>query len=55
MSSLGVFCGVTFHGTYHFKVEVHFIYLFVYLFIFSFLGLHPRRMEVPRLGVELEL
>ena len=23
--------------------------------IFFFLGLHPRHMEVPRLGVELEL
>ena len=28
-------------------------YLFIYLF--CFLGLHPQHMEVPRLGVELEL
>ena len=27
--------------------------LFIYLFSFS--GLHPRHMEAPRLGVELEL
>ena len=29
----------------------------MYLFIWSFclLGLHPRHMEVPRLGVQLEL
>ena len=31
-----------------------FIYLFIYL-VFLSLGLHPRHMEVPRLGVELEL
>ena len=31
-----------------------FMYLFIYLFIF-FLGLHLRHMEVPKLGVELEL
>ena len=31
-------------------------YLFVYLFIyFCFLGQHSRHMEVPRLGVEVEL
>ena len=42
--------------------ELLFIYyyynLFIYLFIFvfcHFLGLLPRHMEVPRLGVELEL
>ena len=28
---------------------------FFFFFFFVFLGLHPRRMEVPRLGVELEL
>ena len=27
--------------------------LFIYLFFF--LGLHPRHMEVPRLGVDLQL
>ena len=35
-----------------------FIYLFIYLFIcfwFGFLGPHLRHMDVPRLGVELEL
>ena len=31
------------------------IYLLVFLFIFDFLGLYPRHMEVPRLGVQLEL
>ena len=31
-----------------------FMDLFIYLFIF-FLGLHLRHMEVPKLGVELEL
>ena len=29
-------------------------FLFFFLF-FCFLGPHPRHMEVPRLGVELEL
>ena len=29
-------------------------YLFIYLFL-VFLGLHPQRMEVPRLGVKWEL
>ena len=29
-----------------------FIYLFIYL---SFLGLYPQHMEIPSLGVELEL
>ena len=29
--------------------------LFTYLFIFAFLRLHPWYMEVPRLGVKLEL
>ena len=28
---------------------------FIYLFIFIFLGPHLQHMEVPRLGVELEL
>ena len=33
-----------------------FIYLFIYLFVFlPFLGLLPWHMEIPRLGVELEL
>ena len=31
---------------------LHFIYLFIY---FVFLGLHPWHMEVPMLGVKLEL
>ena len=30
-------------------------YLFIYLFFFVFLGLYPWHMEVPRLGVKLEL
>ena len=29
--------------------------LFFFFFPFSFLGLHPRHMQVPRLGVESEL
>ena len=32
-----------------------FYFLFYILFFLSFLGLHPRNMEVPRLGVESEL
>ena len=32
-----------------------FIYLFIFLSFLLFLGLLPRHMEVPRLGVELEL
>ena len=31
--------------------QMFFIYLFIYLFIYVFLGLHPRHMEIPRLGV----
>ena len=31
------------------------MYLFIYLFICVFLGLHSRHMEIPRLGVKLEL
>ena len=31
------------------------LFLFIYFLIFVLLGLHPQRMEVPRLGVELEL
>ena len=30
-------------------------FISVCLFVFGFLGLHPRHMDVPRLGVELEL
>ena len=30
-------------------------YLFIYLFIFCFLGPHKRHMEIPGLGVQLEL
>ena len=29
--------------------------IFIYLFIFCFFRVHPQHMEVPRLGVELEL
>ena len=32
-----------------------FLLFFLFLFVFVFLGLHPQQMEVPRLGVELEL
>ena len=37
---------------------IQFIYLFIYLILFyfiCFLGLHPWHMELPRLGVQLEL
>ena len=33
----------------------YFIYLFIYLFMYCFLGPHPQHVEVPRLGVQLEL
>ena len=36
-------------------VNILFLLLFIYLFIFDFLGPHPWHMEVPRLGVKLEL
>lgn len=33
-----------------------YIYIDIYLFfVCCFLGLHPRHVEVPRLGVQLEL
>ena len=31
-----------------------YIYTYIYIY-FVFLGLHPRHMEAPRLGVESEL
>ena len=31
------------------------LYLFIYLFIYVFLGPHTWHMEVPRLGIKLEL
>ena len=34
---------------------INFIYLFIYLVFLPFLGLLPRHLEVPRLGVESEL
>ena len=40
------------------QVTLFFVSLFLFLFLFLsfvFLGPHPRHMEVPRLGVELEL
>ena len=33
----------------------HIVILFIIFCLFVFLGPHPRHMEVPRLGVELEL
>ena len=46
-------------GTQAPQADVYlFIYLFVCLFVYLFtvfLGPHPQHMEVPRLGVELEL
>ena len=38
---------------HHFVLFFYFIYWFIYLF--CFLGPHPQHMEVPRLGVKLEL
>jgi len=35
--------------------SVFLFFVFCFLFFFVFLGPHPRHMEVPRLGVELEL
>ena len=36
--------------------EAHFLIIFFFcLFFLSFLGPHPRYMEVPRLGVKSEL
>ena len=32
-----------------------FLFNFFFFFFFGFLGLHPRHMEVPRLGVQSEL
>ena len=41
------------------EVETSIFFLFLFfclcLFVSVFLGLHPRHMEVPRLGAELEL
>ena len=34
---------------------LHSVLIFIYLFIYLFLGLHLQHMEVPKLGVELEL
>ena len=31
------------------------LFIFIFIFIFIFLGLHPGHVEVPRLGVELEV
>ena len=49
-----------YHHFHHvfFHPFISFTYLFIYLFIYlftSFLGLYLRHMEVPRLGVEVEL
>ena len=32
-----------------------YIYMYIFSFLFVFLGPHPLHMEVPRLGVQLEL
>ena len=46
----------------HFETQVHgnssncyFVIVGMYVYFFSFLGLHPRYMEVPRLGGQSEL
>jgi len=36
-------------------IEIFRFFGFVLFFVFVFLGLHPKHMEVPRLGVEMEL
>ena len=37
------------------KVIQSYIYIYILFFFFGFLGPHLRHMEVPRLGVQLEL
>ena len=44
---LAIFCS---SSVYSFLIQ-----LFIFQFSFVFLGLHSRHMEVPRLGVQLEL
>ena len=45
-----------FLGTLFFWMQLWIIFFFLFSFSFSlFLGPHPQHMEVPRLGVELEL
>ena len=34
---------------------IYYYYYYYYYYYFGFLGLHVTHMEVPRLGVELEL
>ena len=42
-------------GTEEVNFKFYLIFTLFYLIYFAFLGSHPRYMEVPRLGVELEL
>ena len=37
------------------KDTIRHFYFILFIYLFCFLGLHLRHMEVPRLGVELEL
>ena len=39
----------------HIHLIYNIIWIHLFFFFFVFLGLHPRHMEFPRLGVELEL
>ena len=36
-------------------MSISILYIYIYLFIYLFLGPHLQHMEVPRLGVQLEL
>ena len=38
-----------------FIMSISILYIYIYLFIYLFLGPHLQHMEVPRLGVQLEL
>ena len=59
LERLNSFCKLSQFGYLDSDTAVYFekqtFLLFIYLFIFCFLGPHLRHMEVPRLGVKLEL
>ena len=42
-------------GVFFFLFFGFFVFVFVFVFVLVFLGLHPQHVEVPRLGVQLEL
>ena len=51
MSSVDLVHEEFFTVSFFFKRSYVFIYLFIYFVFLPFLGLFPRHMEVPRLGV----